>query len=91
MPTTKVYLDDDNNIAQEDEATQAVVTETDDQGRLVEERWLRIVRPGSAEADHMEIQEKASQILASEPPGKFPIWLIVLISVAVVVTLVFLI
>lgn len=87
MPTSKVYLDDENNVVLEDQATQAVLKEVDAQGRLVEERWLRIAKPGSLAEDLIAIEEKAKQMAASIPPRRIPLWLVAVVVVGLLLLL----
>jgi hypothetical protein len=93
MPTTSVWLDDDYNIVDEDQATYLLEKVTDDQGRLVEERFIRIVRPDSIEADRMVIEQEAERLAAGTPgpdEGATSPWLWLAILVAVVVVIVIL-
>jgi hypothetical protein len=83
MPTTTVWLDDDRNVVDRDRATYAVETETDDQGRLVRERWIRIPRPDSAFADEIAIHQKARDIATGKRgSSKWWIWAIALVLLA---------
>lgn len=87
MPTSVVYLDDDNNIVPPDLATVLVENETDDQGRSVAERWVKIVRPGSPEEELVEIIRDSERIADDTTPdmAKRPMagraWLILAIVV----------
>lgn len=93
MPISVVYLDQENNVVPPDQATAAVESETDDQGRLVEERWVRIVRPGSDEAEMVEIVRESERLAAEMGDAKprRPIavrpWVIAAIIVLVAIVL----
>lgn len=93
MPTSIVYLDDDHNIVPPDQATITVESETDDQGRLVEERWGRFVRPGSDEEEMVEIVRESERLasgMAGTKPGRSPAvrpWMIAAIVIFVAVVL----
>jgi len=81
MPISKVYLNDDYNVVPQDQATQAAETELDDQGNLVGERWIRIVKPGSMEADRIAIEKEASRIAVARSNLKVWSWVIILLLI----------
>lgn len=90
MPTSKVYLDDDLRVVAPDQATQAVIKETDDQGNFVRERWLRIAPPDSPDAERIAIEKEADRIVAAGTRRKIAIWAVVALLVVIAIVLVLL-
>lgn len=65
MASYEVYLDDNNELVPEDQASQVVHTETDSAGRVVKETWTKIISPHGEAAAHIRRMEKAQQMAAS--------------------------
>lgn len=61
MARYEVYLNDDNDVVPEDQATQIVRSETDADGTVIEEEWIKLIQPNSAESEHLERTKQAQE------------------------------
>lgn len=61
MARYEVYLNDDNDVVPKDQATQIVRSETDANGSVIEEEWIKLIQPSSAEAEHLERTKQAQE------------------------------
>jgi hypothetical protein len=85
MPTTTIWLDDEMNIVDPGEASLAYEKDTDHEGQFVGDRWIRMVRPDSPEADRLAIDMEARRLVTGRfgrRPRAFLRWGIVLILLA---------
>ena len=55
MPTETRFLDEEHNIVTPADAAFVVHTVTDQKGKVIEERWERVVSVGSSSTDTGEL------------------------------------